>query len=51
MAKEEPHNSLGQKKHREALESILYAALDKTFFFDPWEAVCCSPMTVTSWNV
>jgi hypothetical protein len=30
---------------------IVYAALDKTLFFDPLETVCCSPITETSWNV
>jgi hypothetical protein len=31
--------------------TILYAAFDKTFRLDFGEAVCCSPMTGTSWNV
>jgi Magnesium chelatase, subunit ChlI len=30
---------------------ILYAAFDKTFFFDLLETVCCSPITGTFWNV
>jgi hypothetical protein len=30
---------------------ILYAALDKTFFFDLLATVWCSPMTETAWNV
>jgi hypothetical protein len=30
---------------------ILYAALDKTFFFDPLDTVCCPPITGTFWNV
>lgn len=30
---------------------ILYAALDKTFFLEPLETVCCSPITGTSANV
>jgi hypothetical protein len=32
-------------------EVLLYAAFDKTFRLDFGEAVCCSPMTGTSWNV
>jgi hypothetical protein len=32
-------------------DSILYAALDKTFFFDPLDTVCCPPITGTFWNV
>jgi hypothetical protein len=31
--------------------TILYAAFDKTFCFDPLETVCCSPRMGTSWNV
>jgi hypothetical protein len=31
--------------------AILYAALDKTFFFDLLATVWCSPMTETAWNV
>jgi len=30
---------------------ILYAALDRIFFFDPLETVCGSSMMGTSWNV
>jgi hypothetical protein len=30
---------------------ILYAALDKIFFFDLSEPVWDSPMTETAWNV
>jgi hypothetical protein len=38
--------------HRRAFAiDILYAALDKTFFFDFLETVWCSPMTETAWNV
>ena len=32
-------------------DDILYAALDKTFFFDLLATVWCSPMTETAWNV
>jgi hypothetical protein len=31
--------------------TIHYAALHKTFFWEILEAVCCSPITGTSWNV
>jgi polyphosphate kinase 2 (PPK2 family) len=30
---------------------ILYAAFDKTFFFDVLKTVCCSPIMGRSWNV
>jgi hypothetical protein len=43
--------ALGEVPDGERAAPILYAALDKTFFFDLLATVWCSPMTETAWNV